>query len=1228
MNEKIRTKEVKLLFALTLLFLMIAGISGYFDIGERGRASRVKKLQKKVVVYENKTAECAKDIASKLQNGTLEWSDFGSKQINSLSKKNISVFVYDVDDQLMYWSDNSFDIPTTYDGSFFNQPIVFIQNGWFIPYVEVTYKGTVASLMRLTTSYDIENNIIKSGFVKNLPISKNAILSATSTPDSYDVFGKDGKFRFAVAIPDSDSSAMFTNSSVSFLMLSFLFLIILAVSVADLYKQKGKEVKGFILCVLTLLALYAFFFIVRQPLSKYAGNLFFQSFFSYSILVPSLGHLFVLSIVIFISSFVFYKTLPFPVLSDEGHIKEEIQIVLLFFFGTLLLCFSHNVFVKLISESSINFEPYKILDISYYSIIGFVSIVLLSFSSFLFYLKAFKSGMKILSLRIVAPLLLSVLVVVILSHVDKLSIIVMFVFLLVQMCFARLIVGGSTRLFILAVIYSLIISVYALLIIVAFSERKIDDNIKVQALAFSVENDPEAELLLLDIWPEIRNDVTLKSLMSVDYFSNYNFVNINDYLEEKYFNGYWDNFNISIYLCEEDQYLRLTAEREMEDCFTFFENRIKEHGHQIAETDFYFIDDMAGRTCYLGDFYFQNPSGGRNGLFIEIFGDVNVFQPGYSEVLLDRNFHGYAGLSDYSFAKYINGTAVLVYGDFEYKRVDASYVSGADDYKIFEEDNYRHVLLKNGNTTVIVSRESLSLSKIFISFAYLFVAALLCVNIAVALIKGIRKRQRLGFNLRQRFQFSMIGILFLFSILIGILMADITVNRYRTNHYNTIKEKMISVSSALENEYNEVGYFLARGNATSGLNDILVDISNIFNTDINFFSLEGKLLATSRPEVFNRNLVSTRMDNVALDNLKVQGKTEYINTERIGNMSYLSGYSPYLNSYGRTVAYINLPYFRMQQSYTKELSDMVVTIINLTLLLVILITSLAMFIIDRLTSPLSMLSKGLASVELGKRAEHIQYDNDDEIGDLIRQYNLMVDELDDSVTKLANYEREYAWREMARQIAHEIKNPLTPMKLNVQQLHRYYKDGAPDFAQRIETFAKNQIEYIDNLSSIATAFSSFAKMPVTKPAKIDIVEQVKTTVGLFSDTKGVDFEEVWPNEKVYVYADKEHLNGIVSNLIKNAIQAIPSNREGHIKVAVKVNGNKVIVSVQDNGSGVPEIIKEKIFTPNFTTKSSGTGLGLAIVKKYVENANGLIWFESEANKGTTFFVELPLMFTE
>jgi nitrogen fixation/metabolism regulation signal transduction histidine kinase len=240
----------------------------------------------------------------------------------------------------------------------------------------------------------------------------------------------------------------------------------------------------------------------------------------------------------------------------------------------------------------------------------------------------------------------------------------------------------------------------------------------------------------------------------------------------------------------------------------------------------------------------------------------------------------------------------------------------------------------------------------------------------------------------------------------------------------------------------------------------------------------------------------------------------------------------------------------------------------------------------------------------------------------------MVDELEGSAHKLANSEREYAWREMAKQIAHEIKNPLTPMKLNIQQLLKSWKDGAPGFDKKIEAFSRNQIDYIDNLSTIATAFSSFAKMPGTNPGTVNLPEHIKTTLELFRNTDNITFRVRWPHEnKVFIYADKEQLNGIFSNLFKNSIQAIPQGREGLIKVMMEVKGDKVIVSVSDNGTGIPESLQKKMFTPNFTTKSSGTGLGLSIVKKFVEGANGRIWFESAADEGTTFHIELPLLYT-
>jgi nitrogen fixation/metabolism regulation signal transduction histidine kinase len=290
--------------------------------------------------------------------------------------------------------------------------------------------------------------------------------------------------------------------------------------------------------------------------------------------------------------------------------------------------------------------------------------------------------------------------------------------------------------------------------------------------------------------------------------------------------------------------------------------------------------------------------------------------------------------------------------------------------------------------------------------------------------------------------------------------------------------------------------------------------------------------------------------------------------------------------------------------------------------------SLSVFISGRLTAPLAMLSEGLASVGVGKKSEHLSYSGSDEIGELVRQYNRMVDEIEESAMKLANSEREYAWREMAKQIAHEIKNPLTPMKLNIQQLLKSWHDKIPGFDKKLETFSKNQIEYIDNLSSIATAFSSFAKMPGNNPAEVDLTDQIRMSLELYKNSDNIRFDVEWPHEsKVIVYADKEHLNGIFSNLIKNGIQSIPQGQDGVVAIKMETNGNRVTVAISDNGTGIPEEIRMKMFTPNFTTKSSGMGLGLSIVRKYVENAGGSIWFESESGKGTVFYVELPVKYT-
>jgi signal transduction histidine kinase len=462
------------------------------------------------------------------------------------------------------------------------------------------------------------------------------------------------------------------------------------------------------------------------------------------------------------------------------------------------------------------------------------------------------------------------------------------------------------------------------------------------------------------------------------------------------------------------------------------------------------------------------------------------------------------------------------------------------------------------------------------------------------------------------------------------VVAYITIGQYKAKHSENIKEKLNSVYLELDSKLSNEKFLSPdwKGTGYSSLNELLIKLSNVFNTDINIYNLNGFLIATSRQEIFDRDLTSERINNMAFINLAHLTKSEYYQTEKIGKLQYLSAYVPFFNTENKVIAYLNLPYFRMQSVLAKEISNLIVAVVNFTLLLIVITMSLAVFIGGRLTSPLSMLRKGLETVGVGKKSEHLTYIGNDEIGELVKQYNRMVDEIEESTHKLANSEREYAWREMAKQIAHEIKNPLTPMKLNVQQLFKSWNDKVPDFGKMLERFTKNQIEYIDNLSSIASAFSAFAKMPVTNPVEVNILDQIRITLELFKNTDNVTFKVEWPHEtKIVIFADKEQLNGVFSNLIKNGIQSIPSGVEGLICLKLEVKSDKVIVSVSDNGSGIPADLRKNLFTPNFTTKSSGMGLGLSIAKKYIESANGRIWFDSEVGRGSVFYFELPVMYT-
>jgi nitrogen fixation/metabolism regulation signal transduction histidine kinase len=346
--------------------------------------------------------------------------------------------------------------------------------------------------------------------------------------------------------------------------------------------------------------------------------------------------------------------------------------------------------------------------------------------------------------------------------------------------------------------------------------------------------------------------------------------------------------------------------------------------------------------------------------------------------------------------------------------------------------------------------------------------------------------------------------------------------------------------------------------------------------------------------------------------------------EYIGELEYLSAYTDFYNGDYLQIGYIAVPQYFSKDQVQLEIQEFMAVIVHIYLVITLLFILLSLIINKQLSAPLTMLENSLKDIRLGQRNKKIVYKPNDEIGQLVIQYNKMVEELEKSVRLLAKSERESAWKTMARQVAHEINNPLTPMKLTIQQLQRTKKLGDSRFDDYFEKSTATLIEQIENLSRIAGTFSNFARLPEAKPQKVDVAKIVTMEVGLFvhnHDRIEITYQGV--ENGVFVLADREQLIQVFNNLLKNAIQSIPSDRAGKIEVGLDTSIDEVHVHIRDNGKGIADDIKDKLFTPNFTTKSTGMGLGLSISQNMVRIAGGEITFETEMDKGTVFHVQLP-----
>jgi two-component system nitrogen regulation sensor histidine kinase NtrY len=464
-------------------------------------------------------------------------------------------------------------------------------------------------------------------------------------------------------------------------------------------------------------------------------------------------------------------------------------------------------------------------------------------------------------------------------------------------------------------------------------------------------------------------------------------------------------------------------------------------------------------------------------------------------------------------------------------------------------------------------------------------------------------------------------------ILVSFIVTGITaINNYRRQnqeyHEARLQRKEEAVNESLDYYLMQQGGHIPQDSIVMVFSDKICELSDIHNLPINLFNLEGELVISSNSQMFSEQGIPDQIDYTILKQLSTGNNRAVIEKELAGN-KYLLAYWYFRSDDGKPIAITNVPYFETEDINTDELEDFLSGLSTVYLILFIAASILAYFLSNYITKSLQSIAARLRTVDISRKNEPIEWKGDDEIGALVHEYNRMLKEAEKSAEHLARSERESAWREMAKQVAHEIKNPLTPMKLRVQHLLRAWEDKSPDFDAKLNRVAETLIEQIDTLSNIATEFSNFANMPKANNEKTDLVPVIKSTLELFENSDSIKIESSLAVNQAYILCDKDQIIRVFTNLIKNSIQAIPPNKNGVITVSLEEEKERYCVKIQDNGSGISEAQKSKIFTPNFTTKSTGTGLGLAMVHGIMTQSGRSIHFDSEPNKGTCFYLYFP-----
>ncbi len=732
----------------------------------------------------------------------------------------------------------------------------------------------------------------------------------------------------------------------------------------------------------------------------------------------------------------------------------------------------------------------------------------------------------------------------------------------------------------------------------SFFINKLYENREAEALRnfatqIADETDSEFEDAVTPLINLIKNDSLIQNWYQHQSYPSDD--SILSYINSKYFdNTIGDDYTRVLTLCTDDTYLSIEETDIGILCNEFFINILETNSANSANGSLINIDDPTIDTYYIAAIDFSE--------------DTTIYIEFYKERMFDKSQT--AEFKNYSFCVYKNDILDYKYGYYLYPNNLNNFISKTDG--VHKGYHFKHYISNNQATgkTIVVSIESERWMRLVSLSSFVFFALLLSYYVYLIFQNGRSKLFKKSFH--GRIQLTLLLTLALAFFVVGftsfIFLKNNISQKTQIDQYkqaNIIRNRL-EINIVKENSLPNPEY--------------LNVFKETFQCDVNIYDLDGNIINTTIIDA-SQEIDERAYEAIVFENSGYFAQTEYYCDERCD-----SYYFPILDKNNNLVAIMNIPYFESNYEYDDRFSNFIVTYLGIILLL-LGVSSIAVLLITRNTlKPLQLIQEEMSKMNFGVDYPPIEWKSNDEIGALIQQYNKMRWQLENAANKIARNERENAWREMARQVAHEIKNPLTPMRLNIEYLQMLWDRKDPNFEQVLKETMQSLLEQIETLTSIATAYSNYAKLPENNPTTFSIEELLKNTIKLYDVENNISISlSCDENENWNIYADRNNLGRVFGNLIKNAIQAIGNDKDGRIELILNRIGERYKIKISDNGCGIKDEDKAKVFFPNFTTKSSGMGVGLSVSQNIIQGLGGNISFTSNEGKGTVFTIDLPIL---